>query len=199
MVEADAAGGGQEQGVLDGGIGEQAVDETAPAVVEGDRRGDLVEHVDPRRQPGLDGVLGQQPLGEAVQRPDGGAVELVERRGHPPRHVVAGRRLRLQVVEAAADPVAQLGRGLLGERDGGHVLEPCPTRGDQLDDAVDQGARLSRPGRRLHEQRVVEGLGDAVACRLVGWVDRRGDGRRGRVGGGGGHGAAASSGSASSA
>jgi hypothetical protein len=49
-----------------------------PAPVEGHLGADLVEHLDPGRQPGLDRMLGQQPLGEGVEGPDGGPVELVE-------------------------------------------------------------------------------------------------------------------------
>ena len=53
---------------------------------------DLVEHLDPRRQPRLDRVLGQQPLGERVERADGRPVELIERL--PARYPRSPRRGR---------------------------------------------------------------------------------------------------------
>ena len=193
--------------MLDSRVGEQPVDEAAPPVVEGDGRRHLVEHLDAWRQPRLDGVLDQQPLGEAVERADGGAVELaqcLDAAGGDGRagagRAVAGPEVELAlagvapgvagagalelVVEAPAHTVAQLGRGLLGERDGRDLVEARGAGDDQLGDALDEGARLPRPGGRLHEQRLVERLRDAVARRLVGRIGRRGVGRRG-VGPGG--------------
>ncbi len=114
---------------------------------------------------------------------------------------VAGAGALELVVEAPAHAVAQLGRGLLGERDGRDLVEARGAGDDQLGDALDEGARLPRPRGRLHEQRLVERLRDAVARRLVGRIGRRGVGRRGvgpRGAGWRGH-AGTSSGSASAA
>ena len=74
-----ARGEEQEQRSLEVRVGEQLVAERGPATVELDAGADLVEHLDPRREAGLDGVLREDPLGERVQGADGGAVELVER------------------------------------------------------------------------------------------------------------------------
>ena len=75
----------EQQGLLVVGRGgqclvvEEPVDEGGPPVVEGQLRGDLVGDLHPRRQPGLQRLLGEEPLGEGVQGAHGGAVEIVER------------------------------------------------------------------------------------------------------------------------
>ena len=71
-------------------------------------------------------------------------------------------------LELAADPVAELGAGLLGEGDGGDGPQLGPARRDQGHDPVDEGARLPRPRPRLHEQGGAEIAGDAVPGALVG-------------------------------
>ena len=118
----DAAGRQQEQDrALELGVVEELVAERAPAPLELDAGADLVEHLDPRREPGLDRVLREEPLGERVQRADGGAVELVERRlapgGYERSRSPPGRGGGPYA--APADAVAELGRRLLGEGDGG--------------------------------------------------------------------------------
>ncbi len=180
-VGADAARRGEQERPFDGRVGEQLVEEAAPPVVERDRRRDLVEDLDPRGQAGLDRVLAEDPLGEAVERPDRGPVEVVERgpAARRPAGVAAVRELGRQ---RPADPVAQLGRGLLGERDRGDRVEGRRAGRDQLDDPVDEGAGLARAGPRLDEQRGGEVARDAVAGDLVG-----------RGGEGGGHGRPAGS------
>ena len=94
------------------------------------------------------GCSRQDALGERVQRADGGAVELVERGAAAlaDHGVAAGRRRPL--LERAADPVAQLGAGLLGERDGGdRARSSAVAAGDEGDDPV-RPARWSCPTRR---------------------------------------------------
>ena len=51
---------------------------------------DLVEHLDQRRQPGLDRVHGQDALRERVQGADRGGVEILQSRGRSLPAVVAG-------------------------------------------------------------------------------------------------------------
>ena len=88
------------------------VEEVLPPLVEGQLALQLVEHGEPRRQPGLDRELEQDPPGERVQRADRGVVERRRaRRGAAPSAA--------RLAEPLAQPVAQLGGGLLGERDGG--------------------------------------------------------------------------------
>ena len=76
-----------------------------PSFVEFDIARDLVECFETRRQPGFDGVLGENPSGESVQGGDGGAVESVERAAQRRLGVLAGRR-REQSIEHGSDAVA---------------------------------------------------------------------------------------------
>ena len=111
----------EEQRALERGVVEQLVDEAGPALLERELRRDVVEHLDARREPGLDRVLGEEPLRERVQGGHRGAVELLERAAaaRAPRRPC--RRRAARSLERAADAVAQLGRGLLGERDRGDL------------------------------------------------------------------------------
>ena len=59
------------------GSAKQLVTKHRPAAFEGHLGADLVEHLDPGREAGLDRVLGEQALGEGVQGADGRTVELV--------------------------------------------------------------------------------------------------------------------------
>ena len=68
---------------------EELVEERGPALVEGELGGELVGDLDPRRQPGRERVLGQEALGEGVQRAtaapssssEGGAARSARRTG----------------------------------------------------------------------------------------------------------------------
>ena len=123
-------------------------------------------------QPRLDGVLGQQPLGERVQRADGGAVELGERDAAPlGLGPVAAAAFSCS---AAAHTVAQLGARLLREGDGGHLAQLDRARGDQGHDPAHQRGGLPRAGARLDEQGGAEVVLDPVARSLI-----RGGGGRG--------------------
>ena len=169
-VEPHPGRRGEQQRALDRVVGQQLVEKPGPTVVEGHRRRHLVEHLDPRRQPGLDGMLGEQPLGEAVQRADGGAVEVVEGAGAAVGHgVVAGAPGPFErTFELAPDAVAQLAGRLLGEGDRGDGVDPGGARGDDVDDASHELPGLARPRARIHEQRVVQRRGDAATRRTVG-------------------------------
>ena len=131
------------------GLVEEPVEEVPPADVELDLGADVVEHLDARRQPGLHRVLGQDPLGEGVQRAHRGAVEL-EKRGPGP--LLAEARRGLVAEQLPADPVPQLGGGLLGEGDGRDVLHGDP-RADEGQHPVDEGPGLARAGAGLDEER----------------------------------------------
>ena len=65
----------------DVGVGQQFVDEAMPSFVKLDVARNLIERLEAGRQPGLDGVLGQNPPSESVQRGDGGAIEPVKHAG----------------------------------------------------------------------------------------------------------------------
>jgi hypothetical protein len=121
-------------------------------------------------------VLTEDAPGEAVERADRRAVEVVEggAAAQGPLTVAFGRGRSGLVVELLAHPVAQLGGGLLGERDGGQLVDARGAGGDEADDAVDQCTGLARARSRLHEESGVQAVGDVVAGSLVGW---EGDGR----------------------
>jgi hypothetical protein len=157
----------EEQGALEGGVGEEVVAERAPAPVELHLRADLVEHLDARRQSGLDRVLGEQALGEAVEGADGRAVELVERGAAPGAHVVGGRGVDGAGLERPADAVAQLRAGLLGERDRRDRPQLDLAVDDERHDAAHELGRLPRPGPGFDEQRPVEVVLDRGTGRLV--------------------------------
>ena len=106
-------------------------------------------------------MLGQEPLGEGVQGADGGAVELVERDPAAVADLGAGAGVGLSL-ELLADPVAQLGGGLVGEGDGGDVGQLGGSARHQSHHPVDQRGRLARAGAGLDEQRRAEVVGDAV-------------------------------------
>ncbi len=162
----DVGGMEQQDGALEVGILEELVEDAGPPPVERDRGGHLVEHLHPGRELCLHRVLRQQPLRERVQRADRRPVEL----GHRLPAAVGLRAVVLRpVLEGAAEAVAQLGPGLLGEGDGGDVAELDRSRRDEGDDAVNQRRRLARASPRLHEQGGVQVGGDPIAGGLVGW------------------------------
>ena len=162
VLERDVRGHGEQQGAFQQRVVEQAVAELAPALFELDLRRDLVEHLDVGRQACLDGVLGQDPLRERVQRRDGRDVDLLERGAEQ----LTVRTLEL-LFERGPDPVAQLRGGLLGERDRRDLAHGHAAT-HQRHDAVDQRAGLARSGPRLDEQGGVEILGDPAARGLIG-------------------------------
>ena len=126
------------------GVVEQLVEEVLPALVERQLALQLVEHGEPGRQAGLDRELEQDAPGEGVQRADRGVVEGVERG--------LAQRRRPALGEPLAEAVAQLGGGLLGERDGGdHVDRHALV--DEREDAPDERGRLAGAGAGLDEQR----------------------------------------------
>ena len=155
VVEADAGGEREPQHGRGVGVLEQFGLELVVAPVGGDAGGDGVEDLDQRRQPGLDGVLGEDAAGERVQGADGGTVEVVE------------RLVVTTAGELHAQPVTELGGGLLGERHRRDVADRDAV-GDERDDPFDQRACLSRARAGLDEQGVGEVGADPLAGVLVG-------------------------------
>ena len=109
----------------------------------------------------VDGEAGPQPERARLpaQDPDARRVE----RGHP--HASRGRSDQL------LDPLAHLGRGLVGERDREDLAGPRPARGQEVADAVRQHPRLARTGARDDEQRAAV-VQDCLALLRVQTVDQ---------------------------
>ena len=159
VEQLDELGGGQAGRWLAVGVVEQLVEEVLPAFVEGQLALQLVEDVEPRGQPGLDGELEQDAPGEGVQRADRRLVERLEGAGAPSR-----RRRR---AELGADAVAQLGGRLLGERDRGDGVDRDALV-DEGEDARHQRRGLAGTGAGLDEQGGVGPRADAITGVLVG-------------------------------
>ena len=150
------------------GRAEQLVEEALPALLERHGRRRLVVDPQPGGSPASTACADEDALGEAVQRGDGGLVDLVE--GHRQARPDLGGEGGVDgaLLEGGADALAQLGGGGLGEGDGGELAQPGGAAADEPDDAGDEGGGLAGAGARLDEQRGVEVVGDAVAHGLVG-------------------------------
>ena len=162
-VEAEATGQAPEHHGLVPAIVEELVEERPPPFVEGQHRLDLVEHLERRRQPGLEGMLGEDALRERVQGRDRRFVDL----RHCARRDSAGPGRGL---ELSSHPVAQLGRRRLGERDGRDAAH-LGAVSHQLDEASDERGGLAGAGAGFDEEGRVEALPYLGAGRSVG--DRR--------------------------
>ena len=162
-AEADAEFEGDQhrEGVL--WIAEQRVDDSGPALIEVNQRRHLVHDLYRRRQPGLDGVLDEDPLGEGVEGAQRSPVEFHER---PAGGLGLGTLPGGHRLEAATDPVTEFGGRPVGERNGGDVLHGH-ARDHEGHDAVDEGAGLAGSGTGLDEQGRLEVADDAVTRRLV--------------------------------
>ena len=139
IVQPHPAGHRKQQGRGDARVVEQLGAQRDPAVVEGDPGGDLIEHLDQRREAGLHRMLAEDALREGVQGADRGCVEVVQRFGRTLGALGADVGGGERVLERSPKPVAQLGAGLLGEGDGGDV----PQRYGR----VLRPAQSPRPGR----------------------------------------------------
>lgn len=155
-----------EQRLSYGVVAEQLGLQPRPALLEGDRRADLVHHLDQRWQAGLDRVLGQDPVSEGVQRADRRTVQVVQG--------LTGALLLLGIgigephrLQLGAQPVAQLCAGLLGESDRCDGGKPDVIDQHQLSYAMHQRSCLARPGAGIDEQRRTGVGADTVARRLV--------------------------------
>src|SRR5262245_65572753 len=96
-------------------------------------------------------MLDQEPLGEAVEGADGGAVEIVESAGAAVDHDRVARAPRPFEfgLDPAPDAVAQLAGRLLGERDRGDGIDAGGDGGDEVDDEPQQLQGLPRTGPRI--------------------------------------------------
>ena len=163
------------------GVVEQGDEEVVEALAERDGALHLVEHVEARRQRGLHRELRQQPAGEGVQRAHGCVVEVGERGVGQVGCGVISRvdGLRPPGDELGAQPVAQLGGRLLGERDRGDLGDRHAGE-HEVDDPPDERRGLAAAGAGGDEQRALEVVDHQPSRRSIGRFDggRRCDGRR---------------------
>ena len=76
MLEIESEGEGAEEHLLQRAVVQQLIDERSPAVVKGNRCGNVILNVDERWQPCFQGVVGEDALSERVERLDGCGVDL---------------------------------------------------------------------------------------------------------------------------
>ena len=133
----------------------------------------LGEDLEQRVDPGFDRPLAQQVGAEAVNRADVRFLEPLERLVEPGPPLGAGRRGRARAIETLAKPQLQLAGRLLRERHRDDLADVGAPFGEDRDDPADELGRLAGAGRRLDDQRVVEGGRDRVARRRVGRVRAR--------------------------
>ena len=163
MVEVDAQRQRREQDRLELRVGDERVEELPPALLEANRRLDVVDHLEPGWEPGLEGVLGENPLGEAVQRRERGVVDVVQ--GRPAPFPLVGREHRVggALLEAGANAVAQLAGGGLGERDRRELADLDTAARDQRHDSRHERGGLARARAGLDEEGGVVEVADRVA------------------------------------
>ena len=117
-----------------------------PAPLELDVGADLVEHLDARREPGLDRVLHEDPLGERVEGADRRPVELVDRLLTPARRrtsplpPASSRMPRARVRMRSRSSAAAFSVKVMAAMD---ASSASPSR-DELDHPADEGGRLAR-------------------------------------------------------
>ncbi len=109
-----------------------------------------VEHPKPRVQPRRDGVRGEQPPAEAVDRGDRSRLPGARRRLQP-RAAGDVVGIRGAARQLDANPPPHLGRGLLGEREGEDPLRLDPVVVDGLAVALDEHPGLAGAGTGLEE------------------------------------------------
>ncbi len=152
------------------GVGGHLVERRGPPGTPLDGLGDLVEHFDSGREPGLDGVGCQDALAKAVDRRDRRLVDALEGLGAPCPLLGSERRAR-GLRQPLAHAHAQLGCSSLCEGDGRYRGDKGAPRGHESDDPSDKRRRLPRAGARLDEEGRVEICRDGSPG---GVVDERG-------------------------
>ena len=114
LAQLHQLGGAEPRSDLATSLVEELVEQVLPALVERELALQLVEHREPRRQSGLDRELEEQPPGEGVQGTDRRVVERL------------GGGLATGSDECGTQPVSEISRRLLGERDRGDRLDGLP-------------------------------------------------------------------------
>ncbi len=109
-----------------------------------------VEHDERRIEAGGEGMGAQHPRAKPV---DGRDERALGRAGG-----VVGGRAEIQFPQPAANPVAHLGRGLLGERDREDRRDVDPVLEHRAGEPLDQHRRLAATGARVEQQIAVASL-----------------------------------------
>jgi hypothetical protein len=136
------------------GIVEEMIEQRLPALFEGQVALEFVEYPEAGREAGRDREVVQQAPREGVEGADRSVVEPVGGAG------------QVGVDQRPANPMPQLGGGLLGEGDRRDRID-VDTRPDEGDDTADQTRRLAGAGAGFDEQVRVEIGRDAIARSLV--------------------------------
>jgi hypothetical protein len=122
-----------------------------------------------RIQPRFQRVLAEDTSAEAVDGPDERLVDVGERLADASfPHRPIPRALRQAAFEPLLKALAQLGRGLLGERHRGDPVHGRASCRDQLDHAIDHRLRLAGPCARLDKEVQVKVLDDPPSRHVVG-------------------------------
>ena len=144
-----------------------AGEELLERLVEGLARGALglrrVEHPEAGVDPDRDRVRGEQPVAEAVDRRHPGAAERRRAARAPAPSRAAARRS-----SSRADPLAQLGGGLVGEGEGEDRVGRDALVADEAAVAVDQDAGLAGAGAGLDQDVAAARPRSPRACSAVG-------------------------------
>ncbi len=170
VVEAQPEREPDQERLAEGWVLVEAVEELAPTLLERDPGPDVVEDLEPGREPRLERVFGEEALGEPVQGGEAGLLELVERVAAPLPLVGtsdAGGLTGDGAFERAADPVPELGGGGLGERDRGELAQLDPSGRDERDHAIDEGRGLARACAGFDEEADVVVVAGGGPCRVV--------------------------------
>jgi hypothetical protein len=137
---------------------EELLERAVEGVDREPRRACLVEHLVVRVDAGREGVTAQELRAQAVDRRDPGGVRLARRLWTP------------ELEEPPPDARAQLGGGLLGERDREDSLDAHPVLDYGAYVPLDQHPCLAAARVRVHEQSRVPALdrGALLGCQLEG-------------------------------
>ena len=143
------------------GVVVERVEEHRPTLVECQLRANLVDYIYPWRHSNLNGKLGQQPLGERVERRHGSDVGVGQRLLAPvdTLRVAAGPRIAQCLLELDANSLAQLGGRSFGKRDRSDLTERNlhgrVVGQHQLNDSTNERCGFARAGTGFDEERAV--------------------------------------------
>ncbi len=145
----------------------EPVEQARPLLPPGKALAHLIEHLDPRWQTRLDGVLGQQALAKAVDRRDHRLVEVVEGVLEAARRPLVRLPRRHLVIQSASQAELQIHRRRLGESDRGYTVEIRGAGSDDLDNPGNERGRLARSRSSLYEQGRIKLAGDDLASSFL--------------------------------